>query len=49
MSLTRSGSRVTAKAVTGLFRYLLVAIMASLMEEVDRCGGSAELIWQRPE
>ena len=35
MRLTRSGSRVTAKAVTGLFRYLLVAIMANLVEEVD--------------
>ena len=49
MRLTSSGSRVTARVATELFRYLLVAIMASLMEEVDRCGGSAELTWLRPE
>ena len=47
MSLTRSGSRVTAKAVSGLFRYLLVAIMASPMEKVYRCGDPANLTLQR--
>ena len=34
MILTRSGSRLAAKAVTGLFRKPLLAIVASLIEDV---------------